>query len=213
MPALGRSELTADYDRVIEIMTRERRWRTALLELVDPVDDDVVVDFGAGTGTLGILVKQRAPKARVVCVDPDPAVLAIAATKASSAGVRLEFIQAMGDDAVSDVGEGVATKVVSSLVLHQCPLAMKAAILAAMWRCARPGGRLCIADYGLQRTMLMKMLFKQVQALDGWENTDPNAKGVLPDLMRGAGFENVEECRVIPTPTGSISLYAGRRPS
>jgi hypothetical protein len=36
VPALGRAELTADYDRVIAVMTRERRWRTALLDLIAP---------------------------------------------------------------------------------------------------------------------------------------------------------------------------------
>ncbi|WP_293384912.1 hypothetical protein [Phenylobacterium sp. SCN 70-31] len=30
VPALGRPELTGDYDRVIAVMTRERRWRAAL---------------------------------------------------------------------------------------------------------------------------------------------------------------------------------------
>jgi len=33
-PGLGRTELTADYDRVITVMTREKRWRTARLDLM-----------------------------------------------------------------------------------------------------------------------------------------------------------------------------------
>jgi hypothetical protein len=46
-----------------------------------------------------------------------------------------------------------------------------------------------------------------VQNLDGFENTQPNADGILPVLMREAGFARVEELHCIGTPTGSISIY------
>ena len=105
-----------------------------------------------------------------------------------------------------------ADKAVSSLVFHQVPLAGKRSGLAAMFDALRPGGELHIADYGLQRTPLMRFLFRQVQALDGRENTQPSAEGVLQGLMAEVGFEGVEECKVIPTPSGSISLYRARKP-
>lgn len=74
------------------------------------------------------------------------------------------------------------------------------------------GGEVHIADYGLQRTPLMRGLFRTIiQNLDGRVNTQPNADGVLPQLMHTAGFRNVEETLVIPTPSGSISLYRGIR--
>ena len=74
-----------------------------------------------------------------------------------------------------------------------------------------PGGELHVADYGLQRTRLMRKLFRIVQAGDGFENTEPNARGVLPELMTRVGFRNVQETAVIPTPTGSVSLYRAER--
>ena len=90
----------------------------------------------------------------------------------------------------------------------------KVAALAAMHGVLRAGGEVHIADYGLQRTPLMRALFRGIiQNLDGRLNTEPNARGVLPDLMRTAGFRNVEETLVIPTPSGSISLYRGSRVS
>lgn len=210
VPALGRAELTGSYDRVIAVMTRERRWRTALLELIAPREGEVIVDIGAGTGSQAIAIKQRAPGARVIGVDPDPQVLGQARRKAQAAGVEIEWIEGYGDRVDALIGAGVADKAVSSLVLHQCDLEVKVAILAAMSRALVPGGRLAIADYGLQRTLLMRLLFRQVQALDGWERTGLNAKGVLPRLIGEAGFGAVEETRVIPTLTGSISLYAAR---
>lgn len=211
VPALGRSGLTGDYDRVIAVMTRERRWRAALLGLVAPEAGEVIVDVGAGTGSQAIAIKQMAPGARVIGIDPDPVVLALAQEKARAAGVEIDWIQGFGDKI--DVLVGVpADKLLSSLVLHQCDLSVKSAILQAMARTLRPGGLLAIADYGLQRTLLMKLLFRQVQALDGWERTGLNAKGILPQLIADAGFDKVEEVSVIQTPTGSISLYTGRKP-
>jgi hypothetical protein len=68
-----------------------------------------------------------------------------------------------------------------------------------------------MADYGEQKSPLMRLAFRQVQALDGFQNTQPNADGVLPALMLEAGFANVRETAVIPTPTGAISLYAAVR--
>ena len=65
-----------------------------------------------------------------------------------------------------------------------------------------------LADYGRQKTRLSRWLFRRtVQSLDGLENTQPNADGVLPVLMKDAGFGRVEELSCIGTPTGSISIY------
>ena len=75
------------------------------------------------------------------------------------------------------------------------------------------GGELHVADYGLQRTAFMRKLFRIVQKGDGYENTEPNAQGVLPELMKEVGFLSVEDTAVVPTPTGSISLYRAKRGS
>jgi hypothetical protein len=69
-----------------------------------------------------------------------------------------------------------------------------------------------IADYGLQASPLMRFAFRQVQTLDGYDTTQPNADGVVPELMEDVGFAGVEETQVIPTPTGSISLYRAHKP-
>ena len=208
VPALGRPELTGLYDRAVALLTRERRWRTALLSLVAPGPGDTILDVGCGTGSFAILMKRECPGARVIGVDPDPAVLKIARAKAERAGVAIESSEAMGDE-LAQLDSGPAGKVVSSLVFLQCPLPKKRAIVAAIHQALRAGGALFVADYGERRSRAMRLLFRQMQRLDGFESTQPNADGVLSELFTEAMFQHVAERQVIPTPTGSISLYSG----
>ncbi|MFD6420764.1 class I SAM-dependent methyltransferase [Streptomyces sp. NPDC060198] len=216
-PALGRFAPTRLYDPVIAALTRERVWRRQVVTRIAPGPDDVVADVGCGTGSLALLLHAAQPRARIVGVDPDRQVLAIARRKAEAAGAGSgtgpEWREGMGDTLPEVLGPlaGSVDAVASSLVLHQCPMAMKRAVLASMHEVLRPGGRLVIADYGLQRTRPMRLAFRTVQLADGKRDTQPNADGVLPDLMTGAGFEEVHEAHVVPTATGSISLYTARR--
>lgn len=210
VPALGRPELTGLYDRAVALLTRERKWRASLLRSVAPTPGETIVDVGCGTGSFAILLKQHCPAAKVIAIDPDPTVLRIARAKADKVGVAIDWFEAMGDE-IAGLGIGLADKTVSSLVLHQCPLPMKRAIAAAMLAALRPGGAMFVADYGEQRGRLMRLLFRQIQRLDGFANTQPNAEGVLPAIFAEVGFERIVEPEVIATPTGSISIYSGAK--
>lgn len=209
VPALGRPELTGLYDVVVGLVTRERRWRQALLAALAPADGETIVDIGCGTGSQAIAIKRARPGARVIGLDPDPAALAIGRAKAARAGVEIDWRQGLGDKADALFGRGVADAVISSLVLHQCDAPVKGQILRTMARLARPGARVLIADYGRQRG-LMRLLFRMVQAVDGFERTEFNAVGALPGLMRASGLSAVTELDRVATLTGSISIYATR---
>ncbi|ONI90108.1 SAM-dependent methyltransferase [Actinosynnema sp. ALI-1.44] len=207
-PALGRFAPTRFYDNAITL-TRERLWRALVAMHVAPRPDDVIVDVGCGTGSLALLLNRVEPMARVVGVDPDPDVLAVAKGKPGAAGVR--WLTGIGDTLTQTLGPASADTVVSSLVLHQCPVAVKRSVLASMFAVLSPGGKLVIADYGLQRTPLMRLAFRIVQFADGKQDTQPNADGVLPELITEAGFRAVRETEVVPTVSGSISIYTARR--
>jgi ubiquinone/menaquinone biosynthesis C-methylase UbiE len=209
---LGRFAPIRFYDPVVAL-TRERLWRGLVAEHVAPQADDVIVDVGCGTGSLALLLHRVAPRARIIGVDPDHQVLARARRKAddAGAGATVEWRVGLGDALPEVVGPGSADVVVSSLVLHQCPMATKRAVLASMFAVLRPGGRLVVADYGLQRDRSMRLAFRVVQFADGKQDTQPNADGVLPGLMAEAGFVDVREAHVVRTITGSISVYVGRR--
>lgn len=199
------------YDLLVALLTREGRWRGALLEQIRPAAGDVIADVGCGTASLIKLIGRTSPSTRLIGIDPDPAIRERARKKTGAAGVAVELKHGYARDAAALLAGRGVNKIVSSLVFHQVPLAEKRAGLAAMRAALVPHGELHVADYGLQRTALMRRLFRIVQQGDGYENTEPNAQGVLPLLMREVGFENVAETAVIPTPTGSISLYRAER--
>ena len=210
-PALGHSWLSDLYDPAIALLTRERTWRDALLDDLDPGPGERIVDIGCGTGTLAAKIKRRAPGAEVLGIDPDADILGRARAKTGALGLEVAFAEGFARDAARLAGDAGADKIVSSLVFHQLPMAEKRSGFAACLRALRPGGTLHIADYGLQRTAAMRSLFRIIQTLDGREDTQPNADGMIPVLIAEAGFSDVREIAVIPTPTGSISLYRAVR--
>ena len=202
------------YDPIVAAFTREARWRQALLRQVDPRCGDAIADVGCGTGSFLALLGGHATAPRLlVGIDPDTRILARARRKLGAAGVAARLSEGRLRDATALLWAIGVNKVVSSLVFHQVSLAEKRAGLDAILAALVPGGELHIADYGWQRTRLMRGLFRMVQWVDGREDTQPNAEGVLPLLMQEAGFAQVEETAVIPTLTGSISLYRGVRPA
>jgi ubiquinone/menaquinone biosynthesis C-methylase UbiE len=211
-PALGDARWTPFYDWAVAISTRENVWRQRLISQISPIRGDRILDIGCGTGSLAIRLKARAQNnLEVVGLDPDPVVLTRARAKAERKRLEIMWHESfLTEEIVADLGP--FTKIVSSLVFHQTPLAEKERVLNLIYAALLPGGTLHIADYGAQRTSLMRFLFRQtVQRIDGVEDTQPNADGVLPRLIQEAGFNSVAETTIIPTLTGSISLYQGKK--
>src|ERR1700722_4866395 len=199
------------YDALSFLLTSTRRWRPALLAQVAPAAGDVIADIGCGTGTQLRLVGRACPSATLIGVDPDEAIRRRARAKLPRITPPVELLPGyLRDTADLLRGRGV-TKVLSSLVFHQVPLEEKRAGLAAIRETLTPGGSLHVADYGLQRTAKMRKRFRLVQKGDGYDVTEPNAQGVLPELMAAVGFDHVEETHVFETVSGSVSIYRALR--
>lgn len=212
-PAAGCPWLTPLYDGLVRTLTREQAWRDALVAQIAPRSDDVIVDLGCGTASMLIRLAETGSDACLMGVDPDPAILRLASRKAVAAGVSLRLLNGFGRDAAGLFGGWAVTKVLTSLVLHQVPLAEKRAMLAAAFDLLLPGGELHIADYGLQASPAMRLAFRlTVQMVDGVDDTGPQANGILPELIAEAGFGPVAETRAFDTPTGTIRLYRAVRP-
>src|SRR5690349_11613799 len=87
VPALGFDFLTPLYDPLIRLALREDEVKRRLVAQARITPGMTVVDFGCGTGTLVLLLKQMHPGARVIGVDVDARILEIARQKLDDAGV------------------------------------------------------------------------------------------------------------------------------
>jgi ubiquinone/menaquinone biosynthesis C-methylase UbiE len=206
-PALRFRWLTRFYDPVANLTLNEKRTKGRLVEQVGLKPGHRVLDIGCGTGTLALLLKTAQPQAEVVGLDGDPEILEIARRKTAEGGLVIEFREGMAD--VPHFEPGHFDRIVSSLVLHHLTTDKKRDTLAQARRALRSGGEIHIADWGKAQNPLMRIAFLGVQLLDGFETTNDNVRGLLPDLMRSAGFEEVEETHHEMTMFGTLSLYRG----
>jgi len=210
-PAAGYHWLTPFYDFGVAILTREKVWRSSLLRHIAPAPTDVFLDVGAGTGNLAAAMAKAEMAGRYFGIDPDPAATAIAREKLRNSKFFAEFrVGYFSASAVSDWPR--PSKATLCLVLHQVSDAEKARILGEIWHSLADDGELYVDDYGMQRTQLMRGLFRlTIQQLDGVRDTQPNADGMLPLMITEAGFVEVRELEQFRTVTGSISILAAKK--
>ena len=209
-PALGKGWLTPFYDATIGLLTREQAWRGALVRAAALVPDDKVIDVGSGTGSLLRELMASCPPTDLAGVEPDPDALAIARRKFGDASDLIRWHNGFLDTLSLPKGWR-PNKIVSSLVLHQVPLKQKRLILEQISALLAPGGMVLIADYMHQESPLMRKLFRiTVQQLDGREDTQPNADGIIERHLQDI-FEDAERLQVFQTATGAISLWCATK--
>jgi len=210
VPAAGRRAFTRLYDPVIALTMRERTFRARLRDQVAtglPAGGGTLVDVGAGTGTFAIALAAAIPDARVVGVDGDEEILALARAKAGAEGVSWE----RGLAQKLPLADASADRVAMSLVLHHLTPDDKRAALAEARRVLRPGGRLHVADFGKPRNPILRAAFLVVQATDGFDVTRDHAAGRLPALIAAAGFTGITSHERLTTAFGTLDLLSATR--
>jgi len=211
-PPLGFNLLTPLYDAAIALFTRERTWRAAVVSRLGLQSGDIVVEIGSGTGAMARSILSTNPNLIYIGFDPDQRAVSMAEKRIKFHQFVAQF-QVQFFDENAPIPNCLPLKFVCALVLHQTPLVEKRRIIENVFARLPPGGLFILADYGLQKTALMKFLFRQtVQRLDGRKNTQHNADGILPDLLEGAGFLISENVDAFSTLTGTIDVYTASKP-
>lgn len=139
----------ADPEQVRAYDERTARYRDvragnqAVIDALALSSDDVLLEFGCGTGALGI---QAAPLCReVIACDVSEAMLAYAGERARAQGV--DNIRFHHGGFLTYRHEGPPVDAVASQVaLHHLPDYWKAAALERVADALRPGGRFCLVD-------------------------------------------------------------------
>lgn len=209
IPALKFKKLTGLYDKVLNLTMPEKIFKNALIEQARIKPEDHVLDFGCGTLTLAMMIKQKYPTAYITGVDVDKKILAIAENKRIQAGltIRLDLY----DGRYLPYPNETFDRVVSSLVFHHLTTIQKKQAINEIFRVLKPDGEIHIADWGKPSNLLMDILFFFVRLLDGFENTSVNRKGELIHYFMGHGFKYTFESKKYDTLFGTLRLLKARK--
>jgi len=207
IPAFGYGFLAPLYDFVMQWAMRESTFKPRLMEQARIKKGHRVLDIGCGTATLTILVKKTHPEAEVVGLDGDPKILDIARSKVTKAD--LDIVLDYGMVFKLPYPDNSFDRVMSSMVFHHLTRENKALTLKEVFRVLKPGGELHIADFGKPQNTLMHLISLFIGHL---EETSDNVKGLLPEILRNVGFEQVEEIARFMTMFGTVALYKAQKP-
>lgn len=209
IPALGHDFLTPFYDPLVRLTMRDTAFKRRLVEQAQVSEAHRVLDVGCGTGTLMALLGAAVPNARIVGIDGDLQILAIAQRKTRRQhGPTL--VQAFSF--ALPFATGCFDRVFSTLMLHHLTRDEKLATLREIVRVLRPNGELHVADWGPPRNPLMRLLSLPLRVGHHAGRVQDNLTGALPSLFRQAGLEDVRDHDHMPTLFGTLVLCAGRRP-
>jgi SAM-dependent methyltransferase len=186
-----------------------RRLAPPFLKFAGLRDGDRVLDVGSGTGSLTLAVLEAAPASRVVGVDPSPAYVAHARTRA--VGGRATFEE--GDAQRLRFPDGSFDAALALLVVNFIP--DRAAAVREMARVTRPGGVVAAAvwDYGEGMEMLRVFWDEAVARDPASEAKDERhmpacRPGELAALWKAQGLRDVrEEPLVVPLTFSSFEDF------
>lgn len=204
IPALRFQRLTPLYDPVLRWGMRETGFKRYLVEQMALRPGMRVLDLGCGTGTLTIMIKASHPDVEVIGIDGDPAVLTIAAGKATRAGVSIQWDSGLAYDL--PYSEGSFDRVVSSLVIHHLAAPDKQRAFLEVLRVLRPGGELHILDFGKPHNLYTRLA---AAVMRHFEETAEQLDGRLREMLIRSGFTDLNEVRHFTTIVGPlVSLKA-----
>jgi SAM-dependent methyltransferase len=209
VPALRFPSLTRVYDPVAALTTREREYKSRLLDQAAVRSGQKVLDVGCGTGTLLLAAAERCPGAELSGLDADEEMLERAREKTAEAGAEIEYTR--GSATEMPYRDRSFDVVVSSLFFHHLTEAEKLATAREVARVLKRGGELHVADFGRGTDPAMRALFFAFSFFDGRDRTRANGEGRLPEFFAEAGFADADATDAIRTPFGTIALYRARK--
>ncbi len=174
------------YDLFATLLFGGRRKHvfTELTALAGVCPGDRVLDVGCGTGYFTRLVAEAAGRdGTATGVDPSPEAVARARRVTRPANCSFAEGTAEALDALDDSYDVV----VSSLMIHHLPEAMRPQAVAEMFRVLRPGGRVLIAEFRPPASRIGRVLIRHT-AGPVMEN---NPIHLLEPMVGEAGFEHV----------------------
>lgn len=207
IPALDFHFLTKLFDSFIALTTPEKRIKEDLIDFMNIKEEDKIIDFGCGTGTLLIMGKRKYPKAHFEGIDIDPKILAIAKSKIEKQKIDISLVEYDGGKLPQD--NNSINKAMTSLMMHHLSTDKKMKAMQEIFRILTIGGTLHIADFGKQKNPVFILIGNIAAKFE--PEVESNFKGLLPELMTNAGFKNVQTLKTYNTKLGTICIYSGEK--
>lgn len=207
IPAFDFHLLSNLFDSFISRAIPEIRIKSDLISSMNIADNDSILDFGCGTGTLLILGKQKHPNAFFEGIDIDPKIIAIAKSKIEDQKLDISLIEY--DGGTLPQNDSTFTKVMTSLMMHHLTTDKKRKAIQEIHRILAKDGKFYLADFGRQLNPLFALIGNIASKFE--PEVEANFKGLLPDLMRDAGFQDVQTLKRYNTKVGTIYIYASEK--
>ena len=147
VPALRFKPLTKLYDWLLSVTFPEKKIKQALINQLQLKGTETILDFGCGTGTLAIMIKEQFRSVNIIGIDVDAEIIGIAEKKIRARGLSIPLKKFDGES-LAFLGHQQFDRIVSSLVFHHILTRTKRNILSQLYRITKPGGELHIADLG-----------------------------------------------------------------
>jgi len=205
IPALKYHWLTPIYDWFIAVTMPEIRFKNDLIEQTQISSHQRVLDFGCGTATLTLMLKEAHPTAQIWGIDVDPQILKKAFEKQQQSNLTVRLDQYEGGK--MPYPGAYFDRVVSSLVFHHLTTTQKIEAFQEIYRVLKPAGEFHIADWGTPQNWLMRVAFFVLQIFDNFHTTNDNVNGILSDLLKKGGFGRVCIKKNYATVFGTLQLF------
>jgi len=208
IPALSFDFLSAYYDQVIKKVMPEG-FRDMLIQKAGILPNETILDFGTGTAEAAILIKKQIPTTTVTGLDVDQKILNIAERKIKNKNLHIQLVAYNGND--FPFNDNCFDKVVSCLVLHHLSPDNKRKVFSEIFRVLKTGGKIYIADWGLERNKIKAKLLNYFKYFNVLKYIVEQGKGMLPQYILNAGFKNVIETGYLKTRTGTLCYYKAEK--
>lgn len=202
IPALTKNWLTPIYDPLLKWGMRENIFKQYLVEHMNLQHAQQILDLGCGTGTLTIQIKQFQPSANVTGLDGDPQILEIAHVKANESGLNIHWDKGMAYDMPYPAGS--FDRIASCLMIHHLTTINKLKAFQEVYRVLKSDGEFHLLDFGKPRNLLMRLISIPIAHM---EEVGDNIQGLIPVLLKEAGFNKLKEAAHFNTLFGELIYY------